>query len=309
MEYDDRPDEPTLVHLPPDTGPFAKGGILGGMLQFRDDSPDDEGKRPAFGKEGLSLSSTHGCQDKDPTAQYSNKTYKVAVGKVVKLASPFGGRAFGTQDVTQLALKQVGGKGREASEATKIPTCHHLYCAAGGPFGAPVVVVDHEGPGEVTYEMTLDRDFFPTVTVSATYDDISIIFPQCLMCPTQAEKRKNGRKYTRLPKGWHLFVTATFGGVPETTMLPVSVVKRVRRKTWPTKSDDSSEEAKCNDSPEEAKCTEKADLKQVLAKHRRSLGRKLARYGKRCSESMPLPLLERKVEEIRALSSKRWTPV
>jgi hypothetical protein len=300
------------------------GGILGGILQFRDDGPDDKGNRPAFGKEGLSLSSTHDCQDKDPTAQYSNKTYKVAVGKVVKLASPFGGRAFGTQDVIQLSLKQVGGKGREASEATKIPTCCHLYCAAGGPSSAPVVVVDHEDPGEVSYEMTQDRDFFPTVTVPATYADTSIIFPQCLMCPTQAEKRKNGRKYVRLPKGWHLFVTATFGGVPETTMLPINVVKRVRRTTYSSRSDDSPEEDTDTEREKlsivppayvdkiEAKCTshvERADLKQIMARHRRSLGRKLARYGKRCSESMPMTLLEHKVEENRELSTKRWAVV
>jgi hypothetical protein len=172
--------------------------------------------------------------------------------------------------------------------------------------------------------MTQDRDFFASVTVPATYADTSIIFPHSLMCPTHAEKKKNGKKYVRLPKGWHLFVTATFGGVPETTMLPVSVVKRVRRNMWTSRSDDSPEEdtdvgmGNCPIAPpahvdeKEAKHTnpvEKADLKQVLAKHRRSLGRKLARYGKRCSESMPLPLLERKVEEIRALSTKRWVPV
>ena len=44
--------------------------------------------------------------------------------------------------------------------------------------------------------------------------------------------KEGSKKYVHLPTGWHLFVSATFGGFPETTMLPVKVVKRVRRKAY-----------------------------------------------------------------------------
>jgi hypothetical protein len=191
------------------------------VFQYKHEGPDKEGNVPLFRIEGRALRSTqYGVRstepDPDPTVTYSNKAYNVPANDVVILSSPYKGRVWvRADDRITVNLRQVCG-GKDEEETIRIRTDQPLY---------RVGVCN----GSATkYQMDPNLEGYLSCSVAASSRDLEIIITDAPRILTQEKLANEEARCAPLAHGWHLFVSSTFDGEPETTMLPVRLIHHLK---------------------------------------------------------------------------------
>jgi hypothetical protein len=191
---------------------FGSSGITRGIFQYKHEGPDNEGNVPLFRIEGRALRSSDLSTEPDPTITYSNKAYNVPADNVVILSSPYRGRVWvRANDRITVNLRQVCG-GKDEEETIRIRTDHPLYR-----------VGDCNG-SDTKYQMDPNLEGYLSCSVAASKRDIELIFTDSPRRLTQEELANEKARCAPLAHGWHLFMSATFNGKPETTMLPLRLI-------------------------------------------------------------------------------------